>query len=215
MSRDAVKDPETADTALFCYSPRQRTAILKALAPDVEVDREGLVAKLTEAARIALDPSRFTWSDRPRAPKPVRRLQDAVEALDADSRHLLIHVGIDVHDLSTRLELASRFTAWTEIMNAKKRGQRPPSTVLVLTKLQERRKLFVLNVLNVWSTTMPAPERWPLGRVKDGSPLLRLAEAALPEQLQRRSAHGQPFKLRKVVNTALLDLGWPDHKTIR
>jgi hypothetical protein len=175
----------------FCYSPGQRAAILKALPRDVEVDREDLVAKLTVAARIALNPVRVT-SEGP-SPKSLAPLKAAVASLDNDGRLVLDRAGVNVDRLSELLDVA---------------------LLMHVPTLKERRHHFVVKLLGVWSATMPAPKHWPLGRVKDGAPLVRLADAALPKQLKRQGAHGKTLGLRKTVNKALVEFDWAVHKHI-
>jgi hypothetical protein len=177
--------------------------------------------KLEHAAKIALDPERSALSD-PEAPKPLGRLKEGVASLDAPSRSLLARAGLDLGDLAASIDAAIdganrlppslsiclREPTREERMEAEERGQQLPPRLLAW--IPERRRLFVLNVANVWSTTMPG--LWPMGRVKASSPLVRLADAALPEQLRRHDAHGRAVSLRKAVNDALAELGWPDYR---
>jgi hypothetical protein len=212
----------------FCYSPRQRAEIIRALPSNVEVDHKDLVAKLEVAAGIALDPSRFVWPDL-EVLEHIERLKDAVAL--APSRKVLAEAGLNLGDLGARLDETidrlSRPATWNRVGlwdtktkmevledDPKKWKKGPIIPVLVLTKLNERRRLFVRNVVvGVWSTTMPAPKYWPLGRVKGGAPLVRLADAALPEQLQLWDFHREKYvSLRRAINDALREMGWADIK---
>ena len=170
----SADQPEAETLPEFSYSARQREAILMAVPLEFKIDPDGLMAKLTMAARIAVDPKRGTL-ERPSPAQTralLRPLKSALAELAPRARTLLAVAGVDVDYLSERIDALTKC----------------PPRYIEPHQLTERRRNFVINVCQaVWSTTTT---RWPLRAVKDSSPLLRLAEAALPKELQRLDSRG-------------------------
>jgi hypothetical protein len=170
---NAAEEPE------FCYSAEQRKKILRTLPPDV--NSKILMARLTMAAQIAINPERKGWV-YPSA-KQIKTLLKKFKAFDAIDRALLAHAaGIGVQNLTIGIQGL--------IAN-------PPKSLAPHPR-SERRRNFVLNVCLAWIEETETT-RWPLKSVKDSSPLLRLAEAALPEELQKHNARGSSVSLRRTM----------------